>query len=445
MVKNLAAGDLKATQIVALSFIGAILGGALLLSLPWATVNGIRPVDALFTAASAVCVTGLVTVDVPSVFTLFGKIVILLLIQAGGLGIMTFAAVAMSLLHDRLSFSERSALRFSFLQAEHLRSIFSFVRFILLYTVIVEGLGFVGFLFFLDAPIAEGRIFNALFHAVSAFCNAGFSLYSDSLVRYRADTTVNLITMGLIILGGIGFIVAWEVRTRVTQILRRERRYRTALFSLHTDTVLRTTVLLIFGGALALYLIQYTAGSPLTVIESFFLSVTSRTAGFNTVDIGGLHGATLLVVALLMFVGGSPGSAAGGIKTTTFALFVATMFASRNDFGTVTMRGRALPHGMVYQALLLLLFSLTVIGGGVLALLVTDEPFGLMPILFETVSAFGTVGLSTGITPQLSDFSKVIIVLIMYAGRIGTATVFSLAVGSRRSRLEPAEEGILIG
>ncbi len=432
-------------HILTLSFAGVILLGTLFLKLPFSTIKSISLVDALFTATSAVCVTGLAVRNTMLDFTLTGQIVILTLIQIGGLGLMTFTAIFIWMLRERISLTERLTLEYAFLQDEKMRSLRSFIYFVIAFTFITEAIGAVGFFITMDEPDLLRRIYFSIFHAVSAFCNAGFSLYSDSLMRYRANFSINAVTMSLIIAGGMGFVVVYETITRLKALVRHEVRYKTPRFSLHTSLALRTTLILIIAGAALLFVLERITGGSLTGLESLFLSVTSRTAGFNTVDLGLLHESTLLMVILLMFIGGSPGSCAGGIKTTTAAALFYLAFLGRDNFEEVTARGRTIPKAIIYQALLIFMFSLGIVIISTMLLTIFDQSFGLMRNLFEVVSAFGTVGLSTGITPKFTDASKLVLIATMFCGRVGSLTIFSIMAGRKAIPLRYAEERILVG
>ena len=438
----------SSAHLLAVSFVCVIVAGAFALKLPISTYNDISIVDAFFTAVSAVCVTGLTTVDIHFCFTGFGLIIILILIQIGGLGIMTFAAFAVWFVRQKISLSDRMTLEYSFIQGENSFSLKKFIFFIVKYTFITELIGSIGLFFSFTGKQAVGeRIFYSIFHSISSFCNAGFSLYPDSYVRYSNSLSVNLITSFLIIFGGIGFIVVFELRNKLYSIVKRKKRkYRTHTFSLHTWMVLTTTLSLIIVGAITIYLFEYTAGhTQFSILESFFQSVSCRTAGFNTVDIGSLHNCTLLVMMFLMFVGGSPGSTAGGIKTTTFAVLIFIMLLGKNNFEDVTARNRTIPKGIVFQALLILLFSLAIVFFSILLLSVFEPRISFIRLLFEAISAFGTVGLSTGITTNLAQSSKWVLMGTMFAGRIGSITIFSIFMNRNPGVIKYAEERILVG
>ena len=437
------------THILVLSFLGLIVAGTFLLKLPFASHSGTTWIDALFTATSAVCVTGLIVVDTPVHFTIFGQIVILLLIQLGGIGIMTFAASLIYTLSRKLPLANRIIMEDSFMQGATDIKLSNLLKFIVKYTFIFEGAGILLFMIFLDEQNIGRRLYFSVFHAVSAFCNAGFSTYSSSLMRYNENMGVNITTMILIVSGGIGFLVAYEIKSKVAGKLfnkRKKGRYeKYYVFSLHTWLVLVTTGILIVTGTLMIYLAEFYAGGNITYLEALFQSVTARTAGFNTIEISSLSKGSQIILTGLMFVGGSPGSAAGGIKTTTFAIIISMMFMGRNNFEDVVIRNRQLPRTIVFQALTVFIFAFTIVFLTVLSLSVFDSSKNTLSVIFESVSAFGTVGLSMGITPELNQISKVIVTITMFCGRVGSLTIFSLLLTKPKTSETYASDRVLIG
>lgn len=434
----------------------AILLGAFCLRHPAATATGqgLPWIDAIFTATSAVCVTGLGVVDTGAVFSRFGHLVILLLIQIGGLGIMTFTGLAFFLWRRRVSLSDRIAIGQTLLHdpSFHLGH---FLLQLVLWSVGIELAG--ALLIHLQAPEAFPA-FSALFHAVSAFCNAGFSLHANSLMAWKADWGINLTFMALIILGGLGFSVLVETRTVAWDRLYRRSEYRKR-FSWYAAIVLRTTIFLILGGALGLFLAEYVsygrqAGLNEALLTSLFQSVTSRTAGFNTVDISQLTNVSLLVIIFLMFIGGAPGSCAGGIKVTTFRGLVAFVTAQLKGEHQTRIGRFALDRETVNNTLTLFVFYALILVAAILLLDITEG--GVIPhpqarglfldLVFEAVSAFGTVGLSTGITPKLTAGGKSIVILLMFIGRLGPLVFIAALHGLRREkRYALADERLLIG
>lgn len=429
------------------SFAALIAAGTLFLKIPVSTYSGISWMDALFTATSAVCVTGLTVVDTSSVFTITGQIAILLLIQFGGIGIMTFAAMFIFSFNKKLSVSNRMMMEDAFTQGSTDFKLSDFIKFIVRYAMAFEAAGAILLFIFMKDDDLSVRLYNSIFHSVSAFCNAGFSTYSDSLVRYSGDPGINIITMMLIISGGIGFFVMFEIRAKAKSIFVKESSQHPNyyFFSLHTWIVLITSTVLIFTGAFLIYFFERHSGNAISFLESLFQSVSSRTAGFNTVDIGKLNQGTLLIITALMFIGGSPGSTAGGIKTSTFAVIFSIMFMARNNFKDVVIRSRHIPRKNVIHALVVFVFAFNIVMFSTILIMFLHPEKEIMPVLFESVSAFGTVGLSTGITSSLGSPAKFIIILTMFCGRIGTLTIFSLFLLKKDNPVKYAEERVMVG
>lgn len=425
-------------QMLALSFLGLIAAGTLLLTLPIAAAAGRSPglLDALFTATSAVCVTGLTVRDTATFFSPFGQLVILILIQLGGLGIMTFSASIVAAFGRRLGLGQRSTFTTMIEQTRNI-DILRTLRYIFLLTVTAEATG--AALLFLHwrarFPDAGTTLMEAVFHSVSAFCNAGFALFSDSLVRFRGDIITNLVIIGLIITGGLGFSVAHELLNRQTfrrpiAVLRR--------LTVHARLVLATSALLILGGTIFFFFFEYdNALAPLPLgtklLAALFQAVTPRTAGFHTVPFDNLRPVTLLAWVILMFIGASPGGTGGGIKTSTLAVLFLSIRSRIRGEEEIAVAGRSIPHDVVYRATAITAVSGLIVAG-FFALLLVTEPAPFANILFETVSAFGTVGLSTGLTPALSPPGKLAVTALMYIGRIGPLTL-TLAMSSRRAAL----------
>jgi len=448
---------LNPPQLIVFSFASIILLGSLLLALPMA-VNGppLKFIDALFTSASAVCVTGLVVVDTGSRFTLAGQWIILTLIQLGGLGIMTFSVVFILLLGRKLAFREKILISdtFSHLPVDNIASL---VKEIFFFTFAIEAVGaLLLFCRWLPAYPWPHALYLAVFHAISAFCNAGFSPLRDSLMGYRSDVLVNMTIMMLIIAGGLGFLVIMELRY---YLLRRMSRSRMFL-SLHTKLVLTVTLLLIFGGMGLIYfteqfhtLRQVSIGEGL--LAAAFQSVTARTAGFNTLDIGSFGNSSLLVIICLMFVGASPGSCGGGVKTTALGVFAMMMWSRMSGREYVSLYGRTLPRNTIFNAfsiittagLILVLFLLILsISEASLPVPLAAERGRFLDLLFEEVSAFATVGLSTGITSSLSGFGKFMMVTLMFIGRVGPLTAVLFFTRHRsKGNFQYAEEQVMIG
>jgi trk system potassium uptake protein TrkH len=433
---------LKTPQVIALSFAGAIFVGTLLLTFPAATVDGKGAsfIDALFTATSATCVTGLIVQDTPVYFSGFGQLVILVLMQLGGIGIMSFSAF-LALLFGRFTLGQRGMLQE---MMEEDRNVLSMIIYIFKMTFLIEAGGaiilFVRWIFLSKEPLQA--IYLSVFHSVSAFCNAGFSLFSNSLEDYIADPVINIIILSLIICGGIGFIVVYEI----TQTVTRKKHF----FSIHSRLVLVTSAALTIIGFLLIFFLEFDGALleyPLTgkLWGALFQSVTPRTAGFNTVPISSLSAVTLTIITILMFIGASPGSTGGGIKTSTFAILVLSLVNILRGKEDIEVFKRKIPQGIVYKSMALVVGTLILVSSIFLLLLAFEnKPF--LPLLFETVSAFGTVGLSMGVTPDLTIAGKLLIIMLMYGGRIGPLTLgFALTRALQRGKIEYPEAKVMIG
>ena len=444
------------SRVIILSFLGAIFVGWILLSLPQAsTGSSLSLLDSLFTAVSATCVTGLIVVDTGSQFTTFGQVVILVLIQLGGLGIMTFSTFFLLVLGRKFSIKHRLVIQQSLSQGPR-KDMFRLVKYVLRFTLTCEALGALLLYFkFLHVYSPAKAAYHAVFHAVSAFCNAGFSLYRTSFVAFQGDLLVNLIMTVLIILGGVGFFALADVNP----LGRLAGSGRARKLSLHTKTVFAVTGILILAGTLLVLALEWQnslAGKPFgtKLLASFFQSVTARTAGFNTLFTGKLTNTTLFLLVMFMFIGASPGSTGGGIKTSTFGVLVALMVARLKGRRNVELFHRTIPLAIVAAAISLAALALITIAVVTMALSVTEGGFGYSPmgrgqfleLLFEVTSAFGTVGLSTGVTPGLSALGKMLICITIFVGRVGPLTL-ALAVGQRvgRRRFEYPEETVMIG
>ncbi len=444
-------------QALMFSYALAILVGAVLLATPLAA-NGepLSFLDALFTATSAQCVTGLVVVDTGARLSLFGQSVVLLLIQIGGLGITTFSVYLFIYLRVGVSARGRWIINETLMHTP-ISSWRELINDIVIMTFIIEAAGtaLLSVTFIPQHGFWSG-LYYALFHSVSAFCNAGFSLLPDNLVGFRGDTLVNVTVMALIILGGIGFLVIREL-LQVGRIRARQAKQKVKL-SLHSKIVLMTTVLLIIFGAVMIGGLEVRgalAGMPLMegVWTALFQSVTARTAGFNTIDLNLLSAPTLFLMIFLMFIGASPGSAGGGVKTTSLALFFAIFYCRLKGSPHTNLFRRTIPADVITKALTLVILASILIGLALFGLLVVQAPDmahenkrEFLGYLFETFSAFGTVGLSIGATAKLNMLGKWIIILLMFAGRVGLLTVaFAIAGRTRRHAAQYAEENIMIG
>ncbi len=415
------------------TFAALIAVGTALLSLPVAQTNQpVSLVDTLFTATSAVCVTGLITVDTATAWSRFGQTVILVLFQLGGLGVMTFGALAAQLLHRRISFTSQVAWRSSFFGQEPRGDLRRALVRIAAITLAFETAGTGAIWYGMRAADLPGGVFDAAFHAVSAFCNAGFSVETENAIALRGSPWVLTTLALLIVAGGLGYMVWLEFLSRSWQRLRGAAP-RSVSWSLQTRVILVTSGLLIVTGAVLLALLGL-GGDEDTFLgragHGLFQSITARTAGFNTVDIGALPLASLLILIALMFIGGSPGSCAGGIKNTTFAVWLARIHARLRGWDDVNIAGRHVPHDIVRRAALVLALAALWNLLGVMVLTLLESPKGRLAfehLIFEQVSAFATVGLSAGITAELSAPSKLWIIASMFIGRLGPLTI-ALAV-----------------
>ena len=429
-----------------LSFMGVILVGTAMLMLPAASVeNKVTPlVDALFTSTSATCVTGLTVVDTAKYYSIFGQIVIMLLIQIGGLGIMTISTAFALIMGQRLTLKLENVMHSMMGEAQSF-DIFALLKNIVLVTLIIETIGAtILYLSFVRVMEPLRAFYFAVFHSVSAFCNAGFSLYSTNLVSFIDNVNVNLAITFLIILGGIGFAVIIDLHH---YLLGKEKGKR---LTLHTKMVLITTAALLVGGLIAYLISEYNYsmrgfGVSRRILASWFQSVTTRTAGFNTIDNSLLSSGSVLVSLILMFIGASPGSTGGGIKTTTFAVLVLSVTSMLRGRKDLTLMNRKISLSNAREATSLVTLALSILLMIIFILMMT-QPFSFEKIAFEAVSAFGTVGLSMGITADLNNLGKLLITLLMYIGRIGPLTlIYALSVSKRQGNVELAEEKIAIG
>lgn len=445
---------LSPPSLLAASIAGLILVGGLLLALPAAAADGrsVGLLDALFTATSAVCVTGLIVLDTPNAFSSFGHVIILLLVQFGGLGYMTFSTVLASLLGRSVTMQERLTLQEA-LNAQDLEGLVRFAVTVFKMTLAFELTGalILTLRWWSEFGLARAT-WLGVFHSVSAFNNAGFALWSDNLMRWRGDVTVNLVITALIISGGLGFLVLNELFGV---------RLRKIALSLHTKVVLSATALLLIGGAIAVLMLEWNnprtfgAGWPLRerVLASWFQSVTARTAGFNTMDNGAMTQAALFVTMALMFIGASPGSTGGGVKTTSFSITVAALWATIRGNDEPELFKRRIPAETVAKAFfvsLIAFLGLNTVAGAVLI----SQGRDLLPTLFEVTSAFGTVGLSIGengspvsLSAFFDPLGKVLISGMMFMGRVGPLTLaFALAARTaRRAKIRYPEGKVLIG
>ncbi|HAM62693.1 MAG TPA: TrkH family potassium uptake protein [Erysipelotrichaceae bacterium] len=420
-------------QQIAMSFAFVITTGALLLWLPISNkVQGTGFIEHLFTSTSAVCVTGLTTIVPLDQYTIFGQFIILLLMQIGGLGLMTLIAVFLIFVGGKLSHAEKLAMSEA-VNRPTLGNLGHFLKFILVYTAIFEGFGFVllSFRFVPQFGMLSG-LYKALFVSVSAFCNAGLdNLGPSSLVGYVNDPLVSLTVAALIIMGGLGFGVWFDLTQSAKSILRKKCTFKSAAqhLRLHTKIVLWMTMILLASGTILILVIEFTNPlglAPLSfgskLMASFFQSTTLRTAGFSTLTIGNLRPFTQFFMMIYMFIGGSPGGTAGGIKTTTIAILVLMIVAEIKGSSEVVIFNRCIPRQLFRKSFIIAFMMLVTLITGILLLTITEDADFLV-LSFEAVSAIATVGLSMGVTASLSIPGKIIIIALMYLGRIGPLTL----------------------
>ncbi len=439
---------LTQTQMIVIGFCLVILTGTLLLMLPVSTREGVvtSPVDALFTTVSASCVTGLIIADTYQYWSMFGQIVIICLIQIGGLGFMTIGVFFAMVLRKKIGLWVRGTLQESvnFMQTG---GIVRLAKKIIMGTAIFEGTGALILSIHFSRTMEPAQaVYYGIFHSVSAFCNAGFDLMGKdgeyiSLTGYSGDWVVNLVIMLLIIIGGIGFFIWNDLSEHKLYFWR---------WRLHTKITILMTLILIFGGAAVLFVLEYNntlVGRPVDeqILCSLFGSVTARTAGFNTVDTAALTDSSKLFTSLLMFIGGSPGSTAGGIKTTTFVVLIAYVYSALFDKKECSMFGRRLSTDAIHKASTVLCTNLILCVTAVL-IIVTATSLDVTDVIFEVASAMGTVGMSAGITRDLDTVSKLVLIFLMFCGRVGSMT---FALSLKGHKVEPPvklpEEQVMIG
>jgi len=435
---------LSPAQILVAGYFTVILTGTILLSLPMATTaaGSLGFIDSLFTATSATCVTGLIVVNTSSAFTVFGQVVIMLLIQIGGLGIMSMSTLMAFLIGKKISLKERLVIQQD-LNQFGISGLVRLIQYVLGFTLIIEGAGAI---FMFTKLIHEYKIVKAIyysiFHAVSAFNNAGFDLFGNSLVGFTGSIIMNFAVMILIILGGIGFGVLTESTN--------DKRFGKS--SLQSKIVVIMTLILLVVGFLVLLALEF--NNPETmgklpfgekILSAMFLSVTPRTAGFNTLPTNALRSSSLFFIIILMFIGASPGSTGGGIKTTTFGIMVITMWNKIIGKKDIEIYNRRIDEEDVLKAMAITLLAMALIVLITIVLTITEsKPF--LDILFETVSAFGTVGLSTGVTPTLSKIGRILIIMTMFAGRVGPLTLaVAFAERQRKGIYHYPKEKIMVG
>ena len=441
---------LSTTQIILLSFLVTILIGSVLLALPISSASSksVPYLDALFTATTATCVTGLVTLPTVSTWSLFGQIIILLLIQIGGLGIITIMSGLMLLLNKKMGIGDRLLIQDAF-NLNTMSGLAKFVKNVLLGTLIIEGIGSVLYMFVFIPDFGVKGIWISLFNSVSAFCNAGIDIISEnSLCNYATNPLINVVTSILIILGGLGYIVWWDV-LRVIKSRSSKNRKIFRHLTLHSKIAITVTTGLIFIGTILIFIFEY--DNPLTIGEmplldkiqvSFFQSVTTRTAGFATVPQENLTNASASVSIILMLVGGSPVGTAGGMKTVTIAVLICSAFATIRNKNSATLFGRRISEESIKKAVAVVVMFLTICTISTVLLMATNN-VSAIDAVYETVSSTATVGLSRNLTATLNTFGKFIIIVTMYFGRVGPISL-AVALGRRDKTQnlisEPTEE-----
>lgn len=440
---------LNPAQIMVLGFASVILVGSILLNLPIASRNGesVGFINALFTATSAVCVTGLVVVDTGTYWTVFGQTVILLLIQIGGLGFMTLATLIFFIFGKKITLRERLVMQEALNQFK-ISGIVRLTQYILIATFLIEGIGAIllSIRFIPIFGVSRGIAYS-IFHAISAFCNAGFDLMGDytSLTAFANDPLVNVVVWVLIVVGGLGFTVLVDcIQTR-----------RFSRFSLHSKMVLSISAVLIGIGFIMILLLEY--NNPATMgtlpfrgklLSSMFHSITPRTAGFNTLPTDQLTTASIFLTIVLMFIGGSSGSTAGGVKTTTAGVVIWTIVSVIKGNDDTEIFGKRIPRDIINRSLAVVGISMLLVVLMTMALSITERTFSFIEIFFEATSAFGTVGLSLGITPGLSMPGRILVSITMFAGRVGPLTLaLALARQQRKKKglIKYPEEKVIVG
>ncbi len=431
--------SLSTTQIILLGFLITIFIGSILLSLPVSSADGqaVPYIDALFTATTATCVTGLVTVPTATTWSLFGQVVILVLIQIGGLGIITIMTGVMLLLNQRIGVSDRLLIQDAF-NLNTMSGMVSFVRKVLLGTLIIEGIGAALYMLVFVPEFGARGIWISVFNSVSAFCNAGMDIIGlNSLCGYATDPLVNFTTSALIVLGGIGYIVWWDV-IRVLKTRTKQNRKVFRHLTLHSKIAISSTLVLLVSGTVLFLIFEY--NNPLTIQSlslfdklqvASFQSVTTRTAGFATVPQENLTNASSMVALLLMFIGGSPVGTAGGAKTVTMAVLVCSAISSIQNRNETTLFGRSVSRQSITKAVAVVTASFAIAFTSTVLLSAVMETSAL-DILFETVSATATVGLSRNLTGSLNLAGKIIIIVTMYFGRVGPISL-AVALGSKKT------------
>ena len=434
---------LTAGRIIILSFLAVVIIGAILLMLPISSKERVFTpfLDALFTSTSATCVTGLIVHDTATYWSLFGQIVILILVQIGGMGVVTLAVAISSIAGRKIGLMQRSTMQES-IAAPHVGGMVRLTRYILKVIFITEAVGaaVMAPVFCRDFGLGKG-IWYAVFHSITAFCNAGFDLMGvnqqySSLTYYSSNILINVVIMLLVILGGIGFLTWNDVQTNGIHFKR---------YKMQTKVILVTSGLLILLPTIFFFFVEFTH-MPVKerILASLFQAVSPRTAGFNTADLTAISESGLVIMSLLMLIGGSPGSTAGGFKTTTFAVLIASAMSVYRKKENAEIFKRRIDNSVVKKASAILILFLTMLTGGT-AFISLYEGIPFTDSLFEVASAIGTVGLTVGITPGLSTPSHIMLIIMMFAGRVGSLTLFFAAVSNKKNNAKLPLEDITVG
>lgn len=440
-------GRLSLSRKLILGFFAAIVFGSILLYMPFSLQEGqkISFLTAVFTITSAICVTGLSVIDISQILSFEGQIILLVFIQLGGLGVMTFSSLFFLLIGKKMSYKDRELIKEE-RNAESSGEVVDFIKKIVIIVLLIEGIGaFFLTLEFLKTFEFSKALYFGIFHSISAFCNAGFALFSNNLENYTGSVLMNMTIAYLIILGGIGFSVINSVLIAVRRDVKR--------FTLTSKVAILVSMFLTFVGMILFFLLEYK--NPTTIgnlswfdkiLASFFQSVTTRTAGFNTVPMGTLNPATIFMFCIFMFIGASPGSTGGGIKTTTIGVIVLYVLGVIGGKENINAFNRRISWDILNRALAILVISIMYVSIVTMAVMTIETSMSFEKIAFEVVSAFGTAGLSMGITADLRALSKILIIITMFIGRLGPMT-FALALGEKKVKqnLRYPKENILVG
>ncbi len=431
------------SQTMVLSFLIVIIAGSLLLSMPFSSSDNksLNFIDSLFTSTSAVCVTGLIVVDTASDFSFWGKIIIMTLIQIGGLGIMILSFSALFMFKRGISIENKLIISYM-INEDDISNVAAAVKKITGLTLLIEFSGaIILYLFFGKTGLSNTeRVFFSVFHSISAFCNAGFALFSDSLESFQGNPGIILTISMLIIMGGLSFSVIFDIYEKLKNILFMKKHHiKVYKMKVNSKMVLRITLFLLISGTFIIYYLEHSRSmAELSITEqylsAFFQSVTLRTAGFNSISFSSLSAPVLLIMIIYMFIGGASGSTAGGIKINNLGVILSYLQSVKDNKKEITLYNQQISIESVVKALTVFVFGIFFVISGVIILSITeDQP--ILNLIFETVSAFGTVGLSTGITSDLSAFGKIIIILLMFLGRLGTLTIVASLSRSRSKQI----------